>query len=143
VRVTQQGREVLRQEFGARAVVDPHDEVSMYWGWAFAWDGSPAVALKKGPARLSIEIEKAAEARHRHVDCVLLTNDPVYHPKEPKAALRRAARLWRVGLEARRSRRSWSEGLTPRNARALASSAARGARLPDALEHLGEVLGDV
>src|SRR5918912_18961 len=61
VRVTQHGREVFRREFGARDLVDPHDEVSMYWGWAFTWDGSPAVALKKGPARLSIEVEKAAE----------------------------------------------------------------------------------
>src|SRR3712207_8844789 len=40
VRVTQQGREVFRREFGARDVLDPHDEVSMYWGWAFAWDGA-------------------------------------------------------------------------------------------------------
>ncbi|MDT5272577.1 MAG: hypothetical protein QOH49_4763 [Acidobacteriota bacterium] len=79
VRLTQQGREVFRQEFGARDVIDPHDEVSMYWGWAFAWDGSPAASLKKGPARLSIEIEKAAAA-HRQVDCVLVTDDPDYRP---------------------------------------------------------------
>ena len=79
VRLTQQGREVFRQEFGAREVIDPHDEVSMYWGWAFAWDGSPAASLKKGPARLSIEIEKAAAA-HRQVDCVLVTDDPDYRP---------------------------------------------------------------
>ncbi|HLM54919.1 MAG TPA: hypothetical protein VK422_02255, partial [Pyrinomonadaceae bacterium] len=91
VRLTQQGREVFRREFGARDVVDPHDEVSMYWGWAFAWDGSDGVALKKGPARLSIEVEKQAGAR-RHVDCALVTNDPGYTPtgrqKPPFAALR-------------------------------------------------------
>jgi hypothetical protein len=80
IRLTQQGREVFRQEFGARDVIDPHDEVSMYWGWAFAWDGSPAAALKKGPARLSIEIEKAAAA-HRQVDCVLVTDDTAYRPE--------------------------------------------------------------
>lgn len=79
VRLTQQGREVFRHEFGARDVIDPRDEVSMYWGWAFAWDGSPATVLKKGPARLSVEIEKAAAA-HRQVDCVLLTNDADYQP---------------------------------------------------------------
>jgi hypothetical protein len=80
VRLTQQGREVFRQEFGARDVIDPHDEVSMYWGWAFAWDGSPAASLKKGPAHLSIEIEKAAAA-HRQVDCVLVTDDPTFRPE--------------------------------------------------------------
>ena len=79
VRITQDGRELFRHEFGARDVVDPHDEVSMYWGWAFTWDGAPA-SLKKGAARLSVEIEKAAEAR-RHVDCVLLTNDPSFVPQ--------------------------------------------------------------
>ncbi|HWS86038.1 MAG TPA: hypothetical protein VN282_03530 [Pyrinomonadaceae bacterium] len=80
VRVTQQGREVFRHEFGAHDVLDPHDEVSMYWGWAFAWDGSPAASLKKGPARLSVEIEKAAGA-HRQVDCVLVTNDLGFQPE--------------------------------------------------------------
>jgi hypothetical protein len=80
VRLTQQGREVFRHGFGARDVIDAHDEVSMYWGWAFAWDGSPAASLKKGPARLSIEIEKAAAA-HRQVDCVLVTDDPGFSPE--------------------------------------------------------------
>src|SRR5215213_6355480 len=50
VRLTQQGREVFRREFGARDLIDPHDEVSTFWGWAFAWDGSAAFAFKKGPA---------------------------------------------------------------------------------------------
>ena len=72
-------REVLHQEFGTREVIDQHDEVSMYWGWAFAWDGV-RVALDKGPARISIEIEKAGDAR-RNVDAVLLTNDPAYMPE--------------------------------------------------------------
>jgi hypothetical protein len=78
VRVTQGEREILRHEFGAKDVIDPHDEVSMYWGWAFTWDGAGG-QIEKGPARLSIEIAKPAEAR-RHVDCVLLTNDPEYVP---------------------------------------------------------------
>jgi hypothetical protein len=79
IRLTQQGREVFRHEYGARDRIDPNDEVSMYWGWAFTWDGSPAAVLKQGPARLSIEIEKAAGA-HRQVDCVLVTNDLGYQP---------------------------------------------------------------
>ncbi|HEY0319895.1 MAG TPA: hypothetical protein VGC66_02890 [Pyrinomonadaceae bacterium] len=79
VRITQDNREVFRQEFGTRDVIDPHDEVSMYWGWVFAWDGAQA-QLKKGKARLSIEIERSAEAR-RHVDCALLTNDAAFVPQ--------------------------------------------------------------
>jgi hypothetical protein len=96
VRITQGGREVFRREFGARDVIDPHDEMSMYWGWSFAWDGSPAVELKKGRARLSIEIEKAAEAR-RQVDCVLVTNDLDFQPvgrQKPPFAAQRVLREW-------------------------------------------------
>ncbi|MGB8510402.1 MAG: hypothetical protein WCD76_18640 [Pyrinomonadaceae bacterium] len=90
-RVEQGEKTLIRQEFGVRDVVDPHDEISMYWGWAFTWDTSPAVALKKGSARLFVEIERAAET-HRQVDCVLLTDDLDYRPegrrKPPFAAFR-------------------------------------------------------
>ena len=96
VRVEQDGREVFRHEFGTRDRVDPHDEVSMYWGWSFAWDASPAVELKKGPARLSVEIEKPAEAR-RQIDCVLVTNDLDFKPEgrqKPPFAAERVLREW-------------------------------------------------
>ena len=79
VSITQGGREVFRHRFGGRDVVDAHDEVAMYWNWAFAWDGAVIQSLAKGAARVSIEIESPAEAR-RHVDCVLLTNDTAYVP---------------------------------------------------------------
>ncbi len=95
VRITQQGREVLSHEFGARDIVDAHDETSMYWGWTFAWDAASAT-LDKGPARISLEIEKPAEAR-RHVDCVLLTNDQAYIPdgrRKPDFAAMRYLRSW-------------------------------------------------
>ena len=85
----------FRHEFGTRDVIDPHDEVSMYWGWAFAWD-SVNVSLEKGPARISIEIEKSAEAR-RHLDCFLLTNDLAYVPdgrRKPDFAAMRYLREW-------------------------------------------------
>ncbi|HEX7294791.1 MAG TPA: hypothetical protein VF251_03490, partial [Pyrinomonadaceae bacterium] len=78
VRIAQQNTIVFTHEFGAKDVIDPHDEVSLYWQWAFAWD-SAATTLKKGPARVTIEIDKAAEAR-RHVDCFVLTNDSSYKP---------------------------------------------------------------
>src|SRR6266496_714343 len=78
VRIFQQDRLVFRDEFGAQDVIDPHNETSMYWGWAFAWNGATTI-LAKGQARISIEIEKAAQAR-RQVDCLLLTNDLSYIP---------------------------------------------------------------
>lgn len=86
---------VLRHEFGTKDVIDPHDEVSMYWGWAFAWDGVNA-QLQKGPARISLEIEKPAEAR-RHIDCLVLTNDPAYVPegrRKPDFAAARYLHDW-------------------------------------------------
>ena len=95
VTIAQDGAEVFRHEFGAKDIVDPHDEVSMYWGWVFTWDRA-AATLKKGPARLSIQIEKAAEAR-RHVDCFLLTNNPDFKPNgraKPDFAAMRYLRTW-------------------------------------------------
>jgi len=76
--VMQNGSQADRHEFGSKPVVDPHDEVIMYWGWAFTWDRASA-KLQKGPARISLRIEKRAGAR-RHVDCVLVTNDLQFVP---------------------------------------------------------------
>src|SRR5215467_3944977 len=95
VTIAQDGAEVFRHEFGAKDVIDPHDEISMYWGWAFTWDSANAT-LKKGPARVSIQIEKPAEAR-RHVDCFLLTNDLTFKPsgrQKPDFAAMRYLRTW-------------------------------------------------
>jgi hypothetical protein len=95
VTIAQDGGEVFRHEFGAKDVIDPHDEVSMYWSWAFAWDSAGAT-LKKGPVRVSIVIDKAAEAR-RHIDCFLLTNDPAFKPsgrQKPDFAAMRYLRTW-------------------------------------------------
>jgi hypothetical protein len=95
VTIAQDGAEVFRREFGVKAIIDPHDEMSMYWGWAFDWDSAPAT-LNKGPVRLSILIEKAAEAR-RHVDCFLLTNDLAFKPsgrQKPDFYAMRYLRNW-------------------------------------------------
>ena len=95
ITVAQDNAEVFRHEFGARDLIDAHDEISMYWGWAFTWDSAGAT-LKKGPARVSIQIEKPAEAR-RHVDCFLLTNDLAFKPsgrKKPDFAAMRYLRNW-------------------------------------------------
>ena len=101
VTIAQDGNEVFRHEFGTKDVIDPHDEVSMYWGWAFAWDSASAT-LTKGPARLSIQIEKAAQAR-RHVDCFLLTNDLTF----------KAAGRQKPEFAAMRYLRNWSNTRTP------------------------------
>ena len=50
-------------------LVDAHDEVSMYWGWAFTWDGAPRTLSERTGASFHRN-RKAAQAR-RHVDCVL------------------------------------------------------------------------
>ncbi|HEY8411936.1 MAG TPA: hypothetical protein VIK76_11060, partial [Pyrinomonadaceae bacterium] len=95
ITIAQNGAEVFRREFGAKDIVDPHDEVSLYWGWAFTWDSAGA-ALQKGPTRVSIVIDKAAAAR-RHVDCFLLTNDLQFRPSgraKPDFAAMRYLRSW-------------------------------------------------
>jgi len=53
-RITQEGREVARHEFGVTDMIDPHDEVSMYWGWAFAWDSAAANLARHRPGVRSI-----------------------------------------------------------------------------------------
>jgi hypothetical protein len=95
VTIAQKDLVVFRHEFGLKGIVDPHDEVSMYWGWAFTWDNA-STTLKKGPARLSIQIEKATAAR-RHVDCFVLTNDAAFKPSgraKPDFAAMRYLREW-------------------------------------------------
>jgi len=95
VRLVQGGRELFRHEFGARDLLDAHDEVSMYWGWAFVWDGAEAT-LEKGAATLYLDIEKKAEAR-RHVDCFLLTDDLAFRPegrRKPDFPAFRVLRQW-------------------------------------------------
>lgn len=95
VRIAQEDVIMSRHEFGAKDIIDSHDEVSMYWGWAFTWDSAP-VTLRKGPARLLIQIEKAAAAR-RHVDCFVLTNDAAFRPSgraKPDFAAARYLRTW-------------------------------------------------
>ncbi len=88
-------------EFGTRDLVDPHDEMNMYWGWAFVWAGEK-VTLKKGEARVSINITRQAQAR-RQVDCFLITNDLSFVPdgrRKPDFAAMRYLREWSAKREA-------------------------------------------
>ncbi|HBB86589.1 MAG TPA: hypothetical protein DC047_03120 [Blastocatellia bacterium] len=95
ITVSQREHEVFRHEFGTKDLIDVHDEVSMYWRWAFTWDNATA-QLEKGPARISIVIEKSAQAR-RHIDVTLVTNDLAYAPNarvKPDFAAMRYLRDW-------------------------------------------------
>src|SRR4029079_14858922 len=76
-------------------LIDAHDEVSMYWGWAFAWDGAQT-KLAKGHARIYLEIRNTAQAR-RHVDCLVATNNLSYVPdgrRKPDFSAMRYLRDW-------------------------------------------------
>ncbi|HEU4432543.1 MAG TPA: hypothetical protein VFR51_04055, partial [Pyrinomonadaceae bacterium] len=95
VTIAQDNAEVFRREFGDGDIVDAHEEFNLYWGWTFTWDFARAM-LKKGPARVSINIEKAATAR-RHVDCFVLTSDAGFIPydrEKPDFAAQRYLRTW-------------------------------------------------
>lgn len=95
VTIAQNNEQVFRHEFGAGDIVDAHDETILYWGWVFTWNFGD-VPLTRGPARVSINIEKAAGAR-RHIDCFVLTNDLAYIPKDrekPDFAAQRYLRTW-------------------------------------------------
>src|SRR5256885_16388672 len=47
VSVSMAPKEVFSREFGATDIVDHHNEMSMYWGWSFTWDGSPPTLAKR------------------------------------------------------------------------------------------------
>jgi hypothetical protein len=111
VTIAQDGRETFLREFGAGDIVDANDEMNLYWGWVFTWNFVD-MQLKKGPARLSIKVEKAATAR-RHVDCFVLTNDSDYLPDgrlKPDFAAQRYLRTW---SESRAPLASWLTGDVP------------------------------
>ena len=108
VTIAQNGRQTFLREFGEGDIVDANDETSLYWGWAFTWNFVD-MTLKKGPARLSINVEKAATAR-RHIDCFVLTSDFHYVPEgreKPDFAAQRYMRRW---SEARTPLASWLTG---------------------------------
>jgi hypothetical protein len=95
IRIEQNKRELFRHQFGLKDLIDNHDEVSMYWGWAFTWEGFEA-RLEKGASTIFLEIERTAAAR-RHVDCLLITNDLAYTPTgraKPDFAAMRYLRQW-------------------------------------------------
>jgi hypothetical protein len=78
VAIDQQGRSIAASEIGATAVVPAGDEYALYWGFSFGWHGF-AAELPAGPSRLTLKINKPAEA-WRQVDALLITDDLSYTP---------------------------------------------------------------
>lgn len=79
VRVEQAGTAGITGELGTAPVVPPNDEYQLYWGFSFGW-GAVEGDLVRGPARLSLSIEKAGQG-WRQVDAVLLTDDADFEPQ--------------------------------------------------------------
>jgi hypothetical protein len=113
--VIEQGGKATRSELGIRPVVPANDEYQLYWGFSFGW-GSFETDLVRGPARVSLIIDKPGEA-WRQVDAVLLTDDLAYEPigreKPPFAYLQAAdvrpapGTAWRGSGEGLRPGASW------------------------------------
>ena len=59
-------------------MVPPNDEYQLFWGFSFGW-GVLDAKLDAGPARLTLNIDKAGQA-WRQVDAVLITDDEKYVP---------------------------------------------------------------
>ena len=98
VRIAQDGGSVFKHEFGVK-ILSILTMKSVFTGNGRLPGTCAAANLKKGPARVFIEVEKAAEAR-RHVDCFVLTNDFAYKPSgrlKPDFAAMRFLREWDRG----------------------------------------------
>lgn len=78
VAIEQGGKEVFASDFGLVPVVPVNDEYQLYWGFSFGW-GSSESALKEGPARLIVSINKHGEA-WRQIDAILITADKSFTP---------------------------------------------------------------
>jgi len=78
VRMEQPDSKPWTATYGEKAVVEEDNEMKLYWGWAFAWEGHQ-VQLKKGTARLSL-MSAFKESDCRQIDCLVLTTDPDYRP---------------------------------------------------------------
>lgn len=78
LRIEQPGAEAQELRFGEAAIVEEDNEMKLYFGWAFAWDGRP-VALNKGECRLSL-VSTSQEPQPRQVDVIVITDEAEYRP---------------------------------------------------------------
>ena len=78
LRVEQAGAEPWSATYGEHALFDEDNEMKLFWGWAFGWEGHDA-PLKKGPARLVLQ-SAFNESDCRQIDAIVLTTDAAYRP---------------------------------------------------------------
>ncbi len=78
VRIRQGGKATFDHVYGEQPVIAEDDEVKLMWGWAFGW-GVAEGDLPAGPAELQLVVDAPSEAR-RHVDALLITDDPTFRP---------------------------------------------------------------
>jgi hypothetical protein len=101
IRLEQEGAAPWTGHFGEQAAIDEDNEMKLYWGWAFAWDGD-SVDLKKGPARLSL-LSITKEPQPRQIDAIVLSTDPAYRPRikdRPRSAACDVLAEYRQGIPA-------------------------------------------
>ncbi len=79
LQIEQDGAAPWTGDYGAQAVVEEDNEMKLYWGWAFAWDGRSA-PLKKGAAKITLKTT-LKDPEPRQVDVIVLTTDQNYRPK--------------------------------------------------------------
>ena len=79
VRLTQDKRAPVVLTFGQRTIVEDDNEMKLYWGWAFAWEGQVA-RLDAGKCRIEL-LSAFQEKDCRQVDCLVLTTDADYRPR--------------------------------------------------------------
>jgi hypothetical protein len=79
IRLEQDGAPAWTGQFGEVAVIDEDNEMKLYWGWSFAWDGRE-VDLRKGPARLTL-LSTTKDPQPRQIDTIILTTDADFVPR--------------------------------------------------------------
>src|SRR5262249_23000394 len=78
IRIEQDGAAAWTGKYGETPVIEEDNEMKLYFGWAFGWD-QRQVALKKGPAKLSL-VSTTKDPEPRQVDVIVLTTDASYRP---------------------------------------------------------------
>jgi len=78
IRLTSSDGKSALLTYGERPIVEEDNEMKLYWGWAFAWEGHDA-ALAAGKARVEL-LSAFKETQCRQIDCIVLTTDSAYRP---------------------------------------------------------------
>jgi hypothetical protein len=112
VRLEQAGQPPIELRFGEQPRVEEDNEMKLYFGWAFAWDGQP-MKLTKGPAKLSL-VSTTKDPQPRQIDVIVITSDAEFRPlikERPANPTWELLDSWREGL--RRGLRPLSRKAAP------------------------------